>query len=176
MRLRSKERRTKREKKFIMKEFEKRVKFFVTDISKIVEDIEESNKYDWIKRFIFYVPIFQDYLMEHDERWCNYDENKRKDPKYHVAPKDNDMFIEHGSYLIVKYFLDKCNYTKAAIHKLYPERRCKDDFVNEIHKVICGEYLEKESKKYNITEIQKRNFFYAILNVMHWFVFLLRKK
>lgn len=170
----SRERRLKREKTFILKEFNFRVNKFIEDLIPTLKIIEDSK--NRIQTFYDNKSIIWQIILLNDEKWQKYVENKKLDPKYHVAPTDNDMFLNHSNFLVIKFMLQICGMSPQEIKLYYPKDNCTEDFITEFEKTICEKYLPKEKKKYNITEIQKRNFFYAILNLINYFVSLLKRK
>lgn len=174
MAIRSKQRRISREKKFIMNEFNYRKKIFLDDIIPIFESYQK--KKNWMYHFFYEHNHLNRILLEHDEKWCRYVDNKKRDPKYNVAPKDNDMFLKHANYLIVRMFLNLTGVPESEIISLYPKQETEQDFITEIHNSLCDRYQKREQKKYNIIEIQRKTFFYVILNWVDWCVSFLRKK
>ena len=174
MAIRSKQRRFGRERKFIMNEFNYRKKIFLDDIIPIFEKYQKRK--NWMYDFFYEHNHLNRILLEHDEKWCRYVDNKKKDPKYHVAPKDNDMFLKHANYLMVRMFLNLTGVPESEIIYLYPKQETEQDFITEIHNSLCDRYQKREQKKYNITEIQRKTFFYVTLNWADWCVSFLRQR
>jgi len=170
----SKERRLKREKMFILKEFNYRVNNFIEELIPTLKIIESSKTR--IKTFYENEHTIWNIILSNEIKWQIYIENKKNDPKYHVAPTDNDMFINHANFLVLKFMLQLSGMSPQEIKLYYSKDNCNDDFITEFEKTICERYQLKEKKKYNITEIQKRSFFYAILNLVDWFVSLVKRR
>jgi hypothetical protein len=170
----SRERRLKREKTFILKEFNFRVNKFIEDLIPTLKIIEDSK--NRIQTFYDNKSIIWQIILLNDEKWQKYVENKKLDPKYHITPKDNNMFLDHSNFIVIKFMLQICGMSIQEIKLYYPKDDCEEDFITEFEKTICERYHPKEKKIYNITEIQKRNFFYAILNLVNWFVSLVKRK
>jgi hypothetical protein len=170
----SKNRKLEREKKFILKEFNNRVNIFIENFIPILEIIEGSK--NRIETFYDNKINIQTIISNNNNKWLKYIKNKKLDPKYHITPKDNNMFLNHSNFIVIKFMLQICGMSIQEIKLYYPKDDCEEDFITEFEKTICERYHPKEKKIYNITEIQKRNFFYAILNLVNWFVSLVKRK
>lgn len=172
--LKSKERRIRREKTWIGNEFEKIVQLFLEDVSPVLDNVFKSkNK---LRSLDSNADNIETILLAHDEKCVRYVENIRKNPKYHVSPKDEDMFLQRANYLVAAYFLSSLKMPPHHIKIYFPNMMAENDFYSEIERVICEKFQPKEKIKINYTEIQKKTFFSGILNLVSWFVSLLKRK
>jgi hypothetical protein len=174
--LKSKERRIRREKSFIGKEFNTHVSLFIDTVNDDIEKIMNSGPGHLIDEFIKRQYSIDDAISFVNEKWRRYIENVRKNPKYHVSPNDEEMFRKRANFLIVNHMLVHMGMSHLRVKYYYPDGFCEKHFVEELERILCEQFLIKEKKKISYTEIQKNVYFSAILNLVDWFVSLLKRK
>ena len=135
-----------------------------------------SEKGYLIDEFIKRQHSIDDAISFVNEKWRRYIENIRRNPKYHVSPNDDEMFRKRANFLIVNQMLILMGMSHLRVRYYYPEGFCEKYFVEEFERILCEEFLVKEKKKISYTEIQRNVYFSAILNLVDWFVSLVKGK